>query len=81
MKTKFNDTKNRLNPRLKPGSVCFPTDTGRQIHHSQDNNLKHKAKYILELLIKTTLNVPEWPSYSLDLNLLENLWQDLKMTV
>jgi hypothetical protein len=23
------------------------------------------------------LNVPEWPSYSFDLNLLKNLWQDL----
>ena len=30
----------------------------------QDNNLKHKAKYFLELLTKKTLNVPEWPSYS-----------------
>jgi hypothetical protein len=24
----------------------------------QDNNLKHKPKYTLELLTKTTLNVP-----------------------
>jgi hypothetical protein len=30
----------------------------------QDNNLKPKAKYTLQLLTKTTLNVPEWPSYS-----------------
>jgi transposase len=44
----------------------------------QDNNLKHKAKYTLELLTKKTLNIPEWPSYSFDLNLLENLWKDLK---
>jgi hypothetical protein len=34
----------------------------------QDNNLKHKAKYTLELLTKMTLNVAEWPSYSFDLN-------------
>jgi hypothetical protein len=45
----------------------------------QDNNLKHKAKYTLELLTKKTLNVPEWPSYSFDLILLENILQDLKM--
>ena len=38
-----------------------------------DNNLKHKAKYTLELLTKMTLNVPEWLSYSLDLNRLENM--------
>ena len=29
----------------------------------QDNNIKHKAKYILEMLTKMILNVPEWPSY------------------
>ena len=45
------------------------------------NNLKHKAKSTLQLLTKTTLNVPEWPSYNFDINRLENLWQDLKMTV
>jgi hypothetical protein len=46
-----------------------------------DNNLKYKTKYTLELLTKIALNVPEWPSYSFDLNQLENLWQDLKMAV
>ena len=43
----------------------------------QTNNLKHKAKSTLELLTKKPVNVPEWPSYSFDLN----LWQDLKMVV
>ena len=31
-KKKQNRAKQRQNPRGKPGSVCFPTDTGRQIH-------------------------------------------------
>ena len=39
------------------------------------------TKSTLELLTKTTLNVPEWPSYSFDLNRLEHLWQEWKMTV
>jgi hypothetical protein len=32
----------------------------------------------LELHTKKTVNVPDWLSYSFDLNLLDNLWQDLK---
>jgi hypothetical protein len=60
--------KHRQNPRAKLG-CCFPPDTGR-CTFQQDNNLKHKAKSTLELLTKKTMNVPEWPSYSFDLNLL-----------
>ena len=59
----------------------FQQTLGDKFTFQQDNNLKHKAKYILELLTKKTVNVPEWPSYSFDLNRLENLWQDLKMAV
>jgi hypothetical protein len=54
---------------------------GDRYTFQQDNNLKHKAKYTLELLTKTTLNVPERPSYIFDLNRHENLWEDLKMTI
>ena len=50
----------------KPGSVCFPLDSGRFIIHWSCLPRRH---------------VPEWPSYSFDLDLLENLWQDLKMVV
>jgi hypothetical protein len=32
---------------------------GDKFTFQQDNNLKHKVKYTLELLTKTTLNVPE----------------------
>jgi hypothetical protein len=55
----------------------FQKTLGEKFTFQQDNNLKHKAKYTLELLTKMTLNVPEWPSYSFDLNLLVNLWHDL----
>ncbi|CDQ67596.1 unnamed protein product [Oncorhynchus mykiss] len=42
---------------------------GDKISFQQDKNLKHKAKYTLELLTKMTLNVPKWPSYSFDLKM------------
>jgi hypothetical protein len=61
-------------------SACQQT-LGDEFTFQQDNNLKHNAKSTLELLTKKTVNVLEWPSYSFDLNLLENLWQDLKMVV
>ena len=54
---------------------------GEEFTVQQGNNLKHKAKSTLELRTKKTVNVPEWASYIFDLNLLENLWQDLKMVV
>ena len=60
---------------------AFQQTLGDKFTFQQDNNLKHMAKYRLELLTKTTLNVPQWRSYSFDLNRLENLWQDLKMAV
>ena len=57
---------------------AFKQTPGDKFTFQQDNILKHKAKYTLELLTKMRLNVPEWPSY---LNRLEKLWQDLKMAV
>ena len=58
---------------------AFHQTLGDQFTFQQDNNLKHKDKSTLELLTKKTVNIPEWPSYSFDLNLLENVLQDLKM--
>uniref|UniRef100_A0AAZ3Q2S4 Uncharacterized protein n=1 Tax=Oncorhynchus tshawytscha TaxID=74940 RepID=A0AAZ3Q2S4_ONCTS len=52
---------------------AFHQTLGDEFTFQQDNNLKHKAKYTLELLTKTTLNVSEWPSYSFDLNRLKSL--------
>uniref|UniRef100_A0AAZ3RIR6 Uncharacterized protein n=1 Tax=Oncorhynchus tshawytscha TaxID=74940 RepID=A0AAZ3RIR6_ONCTS len=60
---------------------AFQQTLGDKSTCQQVNNLKHKAKSTLELLTKTTLNVPEWPHYSFDLNWLKDLWQDLKMAV
>ena len=59
----------------------FQQTLGNIFTFQQDNNLKHKIKYSLELLTKTALNVPEWLSCSFDLHLLENLWQEMKMAV
>jgi hypothetical protein len=58
---------------LEGNLVCsaFHQTLGDYFTFQQDNNLKHKAKSILELLTKKNVNVPECPSYSFDLNLLE----------
>ena len=61
---------------LKETLFAFQQTLGDKFTFQQDNNLKHKAKYTLELLTMTTLNVPEWPSYSFDLNRRENLCQE-----
>ena len=60
---------------------AFQQTLGDEFTFQQDNNLKHRIKSTLELLTKTTLNVPEWPSCSFDLNHLDNLWKYLKMYV
>ena len=60
---------------------AFHQTLGDEFTFQQDNNLKHKAKSTLELLIKKTVNVPEWWSCNVDLNILRNLWQDLKIVV
>ena len=60
---------------------AFHQTLGDKFIFQQDNNIKHKTKSTLELITKKTVNVPEFPSYNLDLNLLGNLWQDLKMVV
>ena len=38
---------------------AFQQTLGNQFTFQQDNNLKHKAKSILKLLTKKTVNVPE----------------------
>ena len=43
---------------------AFQQAFGEIFTFQHDNNLKYKAKYTLELLTKTTLNIPRWPNYS-----------------
>uniref|UniRef100_A0AAZ3RN12 Uncharacterized protein n=1 Tax=Oncorhynchus tshawytscha TaxID=74940 RepID=A0AAZ3RN12_ONCTS len=68
---------NRNGIELRTGKIleenlvqsAFHQTLGDNFTFQQDNNLKHKAKIIMELLTKTKLNVPEWPRYSFDLNM------------
>ena len=77
----WNGANHRQNLKENLVQSTFHQTLGDTFTFQQDNNLKHKGKSTLELLTKTTLDIPEWPSYSFDLHFLENLWQDLKMSV
>ena len=54
---------------------------GQTFTFQQDNNPKHRAKTTQEWLRDLSLNVLEWPSHSLDLNLIEHHWRELKIAV
>ncbi len=47
----------------------------------QENVPKHISKSTSEWLKKNKIKVLEWPSQSLDLNLIEMLWRDLKQSI
>ena len=67
--------KHKRNRRGKPGSVCFPTDTGRQIHLSAGQGQIYTGVAYQDDTEYSRV------AYSFELNRFEKLWHDFKMAV
>ena len=78
----FQDTKEteaREKPYRKTWFSLLSTTLGYSFAFQQDNKLKQQGQIYTGIAYQEHSKCEcEWLSYSFDLNLLENLWQDLK---
>ena len=51
------------------------------MHFQHDNAPPHKAKITQEVLINSKISILQWPPFTPDINLIENIWWILKQKV